>query len=89
MATKKVTPKKKEAKTLTTAQKECVLLFYNYTPNPLMEVMFGEKCYNWTNPKEPNSLSMSDVAKTIRFTEIENINDETKLEKFIQLKLKK
>jgi hypothetical protein len=80
---------KKQAKTLTTAEKECVLLFHNYTPNPIMEVMFGEKCYNWRNPKEPNSLSMSDVSKTIRFTEIENINEETKLVKFIQSKLKK
>lgn len=33
-----------------------------------------KECYNWRNPKEPNSLSMSDVSKTIRFTEIENIN---------------
>ncbi len=77
------------AKKMSTAEKECVLLFHNYTPNPLMEVMFGEKCYNWRNPKEPNSLSMSDVAKTIRFTEIEHINDEKKLTSFITSKLKK
>jgi len=74
---------------MSTAEKECVLLFHNYTPNPLMEVMFGEKCYNWRNPKEPNSLSMSDVAKTIRFTEIEHLNDEKKLTLFITSKLKK
>jgi hypothetical protein len=76
------------AKTMTTAEKECVLLFNNYTPNPIMEVMFGEKCYNWRNPKAPTSISMDDVAKTIRFSDIKNINDESKLHKFIQQKLK-
>jgi hypothetical protein len=77
------------AKKMSTAEKECVLLMHNYTPNPIMEVMFGEKCYNWRNPEAPTSISMSDVAKTIRFTEIEHINDEKKLTSFITSKLKK
>jgi hypothetical protein len=77
------------AKKMSTAEKECVLLFHNYTPNPIMEVMVGQKCYNWRNPKAPTSISMSDVAKTIRFTEIEHINDEKKLVKFIKSKLNK
>lgn len=76
-------------KTMSTAEKECVLLMHNYQPNPLMEVMFGEKCYNWRNPKAPTSISMDDVAKTIRFTEIEYINDEKKLTTFITSKLNK
>lgn len=83
------TKAKKEAKTLTTAEKECVLLMHNYRSNPIMEVMFGERCYNWRNPEAPTSISMSDTLKTIRFSEIENINEETKLVKFIQSKLKK
>ena len=77
------------AKKLSLAEKECVLLMHNYRSNPIMEVMFGEKCYNWRNPKEPTSISMSDIAKTIRFTEIEHINDEKKLTTFITSKLKK
>jgi len=77
------------AKKMTLAEKECVLLFHNYTPNPIMEVMFGEKCYNWKNPKDRTSISMDDVAKTIRQSEIENINDDKKLHKFIEQKLKK
>jgi hypothetical protein len=76
-------------KTMSTAEKECVLLMHNYQPNPIMEVMFGEKCYNWRNPKAPTSISMDDVAKTIRFTEIEYINDEKKLTTFITSKLNK
>ena len=76
-------------KTMSTAEKECVLLMHNYQPNPLMEVMFGEKCYNWRNPKAPTSISMDDVGKTIRFTEIEHINDEKKLTTFITSKLNK
>jgi hypothetical protein len=77
------------AKKMSTAEKECVLLMHNYTPNPIMEVMFGEKCYNWRNPQAPTSISMSDAGKTIRFTEIEQINDEKKLTSFITSKLKK
>jgi hypothetical protein len=76
------------AKTMTTAEKECVLLMHNYQPNPVMEMMFGEKCYNWRNPKAPTSISFEDVAKTIRFSDIKNINDDKKLHKFIQQKLK-
>ena len=76
------------SKKMTTAEKECVLLMYNYTPNPVMEVMFGEKCYNWRNPKSPTSITMSDTLKTISFSEIKNLNDEKSLTKFIQSKLK-
>jgi hypothetical protein len=80
---------KKMVKTMSIAEKECVLLFHNYEPNPIMEVMFGEKCYNWKNPKDRMSISMDDVAKTIRFTEIQHINDEKKLTGFITSKLNK
>jgi hypothetical protein len=80
---------KKMVKTMSIAEKECVLLFHNYEPNPIMEVMFGEKCYNWKNPKDRMSISMDDVAKTIRFTEIKHINDEKKLTTFITSKLNK
>ena len=82
------TMKNKMKKQLTIAEKECVLLMNNYTANPIMEVMFGEKCYNWRNPKSPTTITMSDVAKTIRLSEIEDINDESTLHKFIKSKLK-
>lgn len=76
-------------KMMSTAQKECVLLMYNYHPNPLMEATFGEKCYNWIDPEAPYTISLDDVKKNIFFREIENINDEKKLISLIKSKLKK
>ena len=74
---------------ITKTEKECILKMHNYQSNPVMKMMFGEDCYNWRDPKNPTTITMNDVKKIIRFSEIKHINNELELLDIIKNKLSK